>query len=279
MVVMGGKTLFHLKADMMRVLPFVAAVLGLAACNPQVPDSAAGVGFGDYNSYVRSAPPVPAAPLNPMATVATPATPTTGFSPTAAAAAIDRATGAAPATGAVIGSTAPAPMATTLAPAPLEAVALDANGQRPRGNAPAGIKEESGEMDRVNPTISDENDFQAVAARETIESDKARIERNRAQYQVDQPTALPERSGDVGGSGIVAFALSTSHPVGAQMYKRSGLKLKSPEAACAGYTSADQAQEEFLASGGPDRDRKGLDPDGDGYACGWNPAPFRAALQ
>lgn len=280
MVVRGGKFLFHLKADMMRALLFVAAGLGLAACNPQVPDSAAGVGFGDYNAYVRSAPPVPAAPLNPMAATTTaPATPATGFSPTAAAAAIDRATGAAPATGAVIGATAPAPMATTLAPAPMEAAALDANGQRPRGNAPAGIKEESGEMDSINPTISDENDFQAVAARETIQSDKARIERNRAQYQVDQPTALPERSGDVGGSGIVAFALSTSHPLGTQMYARGGLRLKSPEAACAGYTSSDQAQEEFLASGGPDRDRKGLDPDGDGYACGWNPAPFRAALQ
>lgn len=277
---MGGKTLFYLKANMMRVLPFATsilgvALLGLAACTPQVPDSASGVGFGDYNSYVRSAPPVPAAPLNPMAGQ------TTGFSPTAAAAAIDRATGVAPTngpvTGAVIGST--APMATTLAPAPMEAAALDANGQRPRGNAPAGIKEESGEMDRVNPTISDENDFQAVAGRETIESDKARIERNRSQYQVDQPTALPERSGDVGGAAIVAFALSTSHPVGTPTYKRSSLKLKNPNAACAGYTSADQAQEEFLASGGPDRDRKGLDPDGDGYACGWNPAPFRAALQ
>lgn len=278
MVVRGEKPLFYLKADKMRVLPFAAALLGLAACNPQVPDSAAGVGFGDYNSYVRSAPPVPAAPLNPMATPA----PAAGFSPSAAAAAIDRASGVpaptTPGTGAVIGSS-PAPMATTLAPAPLAAAPLDATGQRPRGNAPAGIKEENGEMAVVNPTISDENDFEAVKARETIESDKARIERNRAQYQVDQPTALPERSGDVGGAAIVQFALSTSHPVGTQMYKRSSLRLKSPEAACAAYASPDQAQEEFLAAGGPERDRKGLDADGDGYACGWNPGPFRAALQ
>jgi hypothetical protein len=277
----GRKTLFYLKADMMRVLPFAAALLGLAACNPQVPDSAAGVGFGDYNTYVRNAQPVPTAPLNPMAAPA-PTTPASGFSPTAAAAAIDRASGVpaatAPATGAVIGSS-PAPMATTLAPAPMATAPLDATGQRPRGNAPTGIKEEGGEMAVVNPSISDENDFEAVKARETIESDKARIERNRAQYQVDQPTALPERSGDVGGAAIVQFALSTSHPVGTQMYKRSALRLKSPDAACAGYASADQAQEAFLASGGPERDRKGLDADGDGYACGWNPAPFRAALQ
>ncbi len=264
----------------MRVLPFAAALLGLAACNPQVPDSAAGVGFGGYNSYVRSAPPAAAAPLNPMNVQ--PSAPAAGFSPAGAAAAIDRASGTTPITtpgaGAVIGAT-PAPMATTLAPAPMATAPLATEAARPRGNAPTGIKEESGEMAAVNPTISDENDFEAVKARETIESDKARIERNRAQYQVDQPIALPERSGDVGGAAIVQFALSTSHPVGTQMYKRSSLRLKSPDAACAGYASADQAQEAFLASGGPERDRKGLDADGDGYACSWNPGPFRAALQ
>ena len=50
----------------MRFLPFVVAALGLAACTPQAPDSGAGVGFGDYNSYIRNPPPVPAAPLDPM---------------------------------------------------------------------------------------------------------------------------------------------------------------------------------------------------------------------
>lgn len=263
---------------MMRVLPFAAAALALAACSPQVPDSAAGVGFGDYNSYVRSAEPAPSAPLNPMAGQTAAAAPAGGFSPANAAAAIDRASGAAPATGAVIGAT-PAPMASTLAPAPMQTATLDANGARPRGNAPAGIKEENGEMAAVNPTISDENDFQAVAARETIQSDKARIERNKAQYTVDQPGALPQRSGDTGASEAIQFAISTSHPVGAQMYKRSSLKFKSPDAACQKYASDMAAQEEFLASGGPERDRKGIDPDGDGYACNWNPAPFRAALQ
>ena len=43
-----------------------------------------------------------------------------------------------------------------------EHFALDANGQRPRGNAPAGIQEESGEMTAVHASISDENDFEAV---------------------------------------------------------------------------------------------------------------------
>lgn len=261
----------------MRVLPFVAAALGLAACSPAVPDSAAGVGFGDYNAYVRNAEPIPPSPLNPMGGQTATAAPAGGFSPANAAAAIDRASGATPATGAVIGSTPPAPMASTLAPAPMETATLDANGQRPRGNAPAGIKEEMGEMAHVG--ISDEQDFEAVKQRETIQSDKARIEKNKSQYTVDQPTALPQRSGGNNASAAIQFALSTSHPVGSAMYKRSSLKFKSPDAACAKYASDMEAQEDFLASGGPERDRKGTDPDGDGYACGFNPAPFRAALQ
>lgn len=238
--------------------PFVlCAALAVAACNPTVPDSAAGVGFNDYTTYNN--PPVAPAPAP-------------GFSPDNAAAAIDRATGVAPAApvvGAPLSAVQPAPV---VVPAPV------AGADRPRGNAPAGIKEDTGEMQYVNGGVSDEQDFEAVKARETIESDKARIEKNRAQYQVDQPTALPQRTGDT-GPNIVQFALSTSHPVGTQMYSRSAIRLTNPDAACLKYASPDLAQEAFLANGGPERDRKGIDPDGDGYACSWNPAPFRAALQ
>ena len=39
------------------------------------------------------------------------------------------------------------------------------------------------------------------------------------------------------------------------------------------------AQEEFLRTGGPERDKLGVDPDGDGFACAWDPRPFRTALQ
>jgi hypothetical protein len=86
---------------------------------------------------------------------------------------------------------------------------------------------------------------------------------------------LPERTGS-GGPNIAAFALATSHPVGQPMYRRSG--LAGPQAAaraCARFASPALAQEAFLARGGPERDPMGLDPDGDGYVCGWDPAPFR----
>jgi hypothetical protein len=265
----------------MRAAVAFSLVVGLAACGPQVPDSAEGVGFTDYNSYIRG---------QEAARMAAPPPPFTGtaaaapgaFSPDVAAAAIDRAEGVVPPP--APGATALPPTATATATATGTATGavigaaapLPADGVRPRGNAPAGIQEESGEMVHSNAGISDEQDFAAVAARETIESDAERIARNRAEYTVVAPTAVPERPSDT-GPNIVEFALSTSHPPGTQMYDRSSIRLGGD--GCARYASPDLAQQAFLEAGGPDRDRRGLDPDGDGYACAWDPRPFRAVKQ
>jgi hypothetical protein len=234
----------------------VLSVLLMAACTPTTSDSGAGVGFQDYNSYIRGAAPGPV----PVPVTVPP--PGGTFDPAAAAAAIDRAQGVAPV------AVAPVPTATT--PLPAEGA------ERPRGGAPTGIKEESGEMSHAG--ISDEQDFSAVSARETIESDKERIARNRADYVVVQPKDLPQRPGDT-GPNIVEFALATTHAPGVQMFKRSGIGIRSSDSVCAKYSSPDQAQQDFLAKGGPDRDRMGVDPDGDGFACAWDPRPFRTALQ
>ena len=260
----------------MRSAVMILAALGLAGCGTAVPDSGSGVGFQDYDAYNAPAPAAPA--------------PSAGFTPGGALAAIDKAEGKNTDTALTPTNQ---PLSAQAASSPYAAPAAQPYGQpqgavigaeRPRGNAPAGIAETTSEMANVPGsaanvgTVSDEQDFQAVTQRETIESDKARIERNRAQYQVDQPTALPQRSGS-DAPNIVQFAISTSHPKGTQMYKRGGLRLNSYNAACGKFPSPDLAQEAFLAAGGPDRDRKGLDPDGDGYACAWDPTPFRAAVQ
>ena len=229
----------------------VLAVLGLAACTPSATDTGSGVGFTDYNTYIRGARPAPAGGI------AVPP-PSGSFDPAAAAAAIDRADGSLPA-----GTTTEMPEAGD-------------SSSRPRGGAPAGIQEESGEVSNLG--ISDEQDFEAVKSRESIESDAERIAKNRSQYVIVEPKDLPNRPGDT-GPNIVEFALATTHAPGVQMYKRSGISLRSAEAACNKYASPDKAQQDFLAKGGPDRDRLGLDPDGDGFACSWDPRPFRTALQ
>jgi len=82
------------------------------------------------------------------------------------------------------------------------------------------------------------------------------------------------------GPNIVEYALSTTHRVGAQRYRRSNpLRWQIWERNCAQFASQDAAQEAFLAAGGPDRDRGNLDPDGDGFACWWDPEPFRRAFR
>lgn len=234
------------------------AALGLAACTPTTSDTGSGVGFQDYGSYIRGAQPAPSVAGGPV--VVTP--PGGSFDPAAAAAAIDRAEGVAPVAAAQPVAALPPPSDST---------------SRPRGGAPAGIQEESGEV-ASNVGISDEQDFNAVAARESIESDAERIARNRSEYVIVQPKDLPQRPGDT-GPNIVEFALATKHAPGVQLYKRGGLGLRDQNSACGKYASPDQAQQDFLAKGGPERDRLGVDPDGDGFACSWDPRPFRNALQ
>jgi hypothetical protein len=128
-----------------------------------------------------------------------------------------------------------------------------------------------------NPGISDENNFDAVASRQSIESDAARIAANRQQYQVVQPTALPSRTGNR-RPNVVEYALQTRHPKGTKVHRRLRIgSARRYQRNCAEYGSPDEAQIDFLARGGPKRDRRGLDPDGDGYACAWDPGPFRRA--
>ncbi|MDC3394688.1 hypothetical protein OAX13_04000 [Planktomarina temperata] len=120
-------------------------------------------------------------------------------------------------------------------------------------------------------------DFEVVATAQTVESDAERIAANRAKYIVMDVQALPRRPGR--RPNVVDYALRTNNPIGVQLYNRfaTGLKVMS-FGGCDRYRSKDEAQQDFLAKGGPERDAYGLDPDGDGFACGWDPRPFRLAV-
>ena len=124
-------------------------------------------------------------------------------------------------------------------------------------------------------TISTSQDFKVVKARETIASDAAKLEELKKDYEIVKPGATPKR-----GSGInlAKYALAQTNPVGQKAYSRSILTGRRAEKKCAFYASADDAQLDFLRSGGPQSDRRGIDPDGDGYACSWSPEVFRNML-
>lgn len=221
----------------MRVLLVTCALGALVACAPAVPNSAAGVGFDNYDR----------ARIQRDAALSGAVTPTT---PLAAPGAISSEN-------------------LQTAPTTTESVAANAG---PTAGEAAPVPQIPG-----SAGISDEQDFSAVSGRETIESDAARIAANRAAYVQIEPTDLPSRPGETGPS-IVAFALATNNPVGVQLYDRSRFSGSARfERNCSKYTSSDLAQQDFLARGGPQRDPKGLDPDGDGFACFWDPTPLRQA--
>lgn len=239
-------------------LVFGSATLAiLAACAPQVPDSARGVGFDSIEAVQARDAALRGSTIQPSDTVLPPPGGTGAPSPISG---VEPLPGSAEATAAetarVLAETRPAGATGAEAAQSVEA---------------APVVNDAG--------ISNENNFDAVSEQRSIESDAELLAQNRAQYQVIQPEALPERS-ESGQPNIVAFALSTNHPVGTRIYARAGLNgAARAERNCAQYPSPDQAQIDFLARGGPERDRRGLDPDGDGFACSWNPEPFRKASQ
>jgi len=250
------------------------AVFALAACEvtpPAVPDSGRGVGFGDYAQFeldrarreaqltgqqvgtpLSATQPQPAAPTIPSEIAN--ATPTNQAIPTSDLAAAGIGANAASTAG----------VSTT----PLNAMS----------GGPTGETDEERERRLANnPEISDENNFAAVSSRETIESDaERRAEQAQALIVVD-PVPLPETRAN-SGPNIVSYAINAPNQKGQEWYSRSILSGESRFSSnCATYGSPDAAQRDFLSRGGPERDPRGIDPDGDGFACGWDPAPFRSA--
>jgi hypothetical protein len=94
----------------------------------------------------------------------------------------------------------------------------------------------------------------------------------RDQLVVVQPGPLPNRPE---GVNVALFAQQTTNAKGERAYERTAAARVASVGNCGRFRDADAAQRAFLAGGGPERDRYGLDPDGDGFACSWDPAPYR----
>ncbi|HWL55544.1 MAG TPA: hypothetical protein VNQ78_02590 [Paracoccus sp. (in: a-proteobacteria)] len=74
---------------------------------------------------------------------------------------------------------------------------------------------------------------------------------------------------------LVRYAYEQKQNPGNTIYKRTGGSVAQAARICSTYPSTDAAQRGFIAQGGPLIDPKGMDPDGDGYVCGWDPRPVR----
>ncbi len=239
---------------MQRALWALTGVM-LAACQPTVPNSAAGVGFGDYSSYLKareaelrgqaapstSTPPISAAP-SAMAPPgggygvsgygATPVTSPAGLAAqgqTAPPIAPPTAAPIAPPTGGTIGADALAALQATA----------------PASTAPATGPAPGAPLDAMTPAAI--------------------------------PAVSGAAAGGSTGPNLAAYALAATNAPGQAVYPRGGIKLVSSARACAKFVSPDLAQMAFLERGGPQKDPRNLDPDGDGFACGWDPRPFQTA--
>ncbi len=105
------------------------------------------------------------------------------------------------------------------------------------------------------------------------EEDARRLAEARARLQVINPEAVEQVDPD---ANVALFARSTKHEVGTRVYQRSGFASRSQSSrVCGRFGTSDEAQRQFLANGGPQRDRFNLDPDGDGFACKFDPTPYR----
>jgi hypothetical protein len=234
-----------------KVLAISAAIAALSACVQEIPDSGAGVGFGDYVTYQEEL-------LRKEATLAQEAvndqTSQSGTITFEELAELG------------IGQSSEPETTTTVSTTTSTTTTAQTSAQKVQSEPIS------------NGGISDEQEFSAVAERETIESDAARLAANAAQYQVVEVAALPVRDGDE-GPNIVEYALNAPNKLGQAWYSRIQLFSQTRfETNCAKYNTPDDAQRDFLLSGGPERDPMGLDPDGDGFACGWDPEPFRLAF-
>ncbi|HIP22612.1 MAG TPA: hypothetical protein EYG79_03290 [Rhodobacteraceae bacterium] len=107
------------------------------------------------------------------------------------------------------------------------------------------------------------------------EADAAALAAAAAQRVIIQPEEMPAV---VSGANIITFARETTNAVGERVYRRPSIRRTSSASQCRKFGSADDAQRNFLANGGPQDDPLNLDPDGDGFACRWSPEAYRALV-
>ncbi len=208
----------------MKTVYFAIAVACLAACEPAVPDSGAGVGFGDYNTYeanrlnreaqLQGRPAATVVAAQPQtvqpegATVPTPTNAPLSAIPEANTGAVSTNDLAA----AGIGATTPTSPAVAGTASNIEGGAGRVEAS-PANAAPSLVQNRGG--------ISDEQDFSAVIDRRGYRAGRrATRPKMRRNTKLFSPTALPQRDGG-GAPNIVQYALSTTNNVGQQQFSRS----------------------------------------------------------
>ena len=126
------------------------------------------------------------------------------------------------------------------------------------------LSTENDRLDLSLDTLEQQNKDKAEAA--------AKLESARKQRIIIK-MEKPSHSADT--INIAAFARSTINKKGESVYTRSPFQTFDHWTECAFFNTNENAQRFFLKTGGPKVDLKNLDPDGDGFACAWDPSIYR----
>ncbi|MHA1127526.1 MAG: hypothetical protein ACTSRN_01075 [Alphaproteobacteria bacterium] len=136
--------------------------------------------------------------------------------------------------------------------------------QTPTPTDPNNISTDDGSLDLNAETFAEQEAKRNAAA--------VALAAARDQLVIIEPGTLPEV---MAGVNIAQFARTTRNAVGESLYRRPVIKNRFSSAECRKFRSADDAQRNFLANGGPEQDPLNLDPNGDGFACKWSPEVYR----
>lgn len=136
--------------------------------------------------------------------------------------------------------------------------------QTPIPSDPNSISTDDGSLDLNAETFAEQEAKRNAAA--------IALAAARDQLVIIEAGSLPEV---MAGVNIAQFARTTTNAVGEKLYRRPIIKNRFSSAECRKFQSPDDAQRNFLANGGPEKDPLNLDPDGDGFACKWSPVVYR----
>ena len=127
------------------------------------------------------------------------------------------------------------------------------------------LSSDSGFLDLSLSTLEQQNTEKLKAEKFLSEARKKRI--------IITPEQIEEtyQNSDI---NLARYARQASNLVGEKIYVRLSKRNKKSDP-CFRFISDDDSQRFFLEKGGPVKDLWNLDPDGDGFACKWNPDSYK----
>ena len=127
-----------------------------------------------------------------------------------------------------------------------------------------GLSENHNRIDLSLSTLEQQNIDKEKAAKKLEDARKERIE-----IEIDNSLNFSDYV------NVAKFARDTKNNKGEKIFTRLSFSIYDNWNECSKFKTKDEAQRKFLKDGGPYNDRFNLDPDGDGFACDWDPEIYR----